>query len=141
MARVVVVGASLGGLRTAESLRRSGYTDQIVVVGAETHLPYNRPPLSKEVLSTVVTHEAVAFPQRAATEDVEWVRGVSAVSTDLDAHNVVTAHGGAMDFREDPHGWMSAELYLPATEAAERVPATTDRLRELRDRMKKAGTA
>ena len=45
--RVVVAGASLGGLRAAEGLRASGFTGEVVVVGDEPHLPYNRPPLSK----------------------------------------------------------------------------------------------
>jgi len=92
-APVVIVGGAMGGLRAAEALRKSGYAGPLKVIGQEIHAPYNRPPLSKEVLSTVVTHEAVAFPQRAATEDVEWVRGVSAVSADLDARTVTTDNG------------------------------------------------
>lgn len=48
---VVVVGASLAGLRAAETLRREGYDDRLVLVGAESHLPYDRPPLSKELLA------------------------------------------------------------------------------------------
>jgi len=47
---VVVVGASLGGLRAAEQLRAQGFSGRIVVVGDEPHMPYNRPPLSKESL-------------------------------------------------------------------------------------------
>ena len=92
-APVVIVGGAMGGLRAAEALRKSGYVGALKVIGQEIHPPYNRPPLSKEVLSTVVTHEAVAFPQRAATEDVEWVRGVSAVSANFDAHTVTTDDG------------------------------------------------
>jgi NADPH-dependent 2,4-dienoyl-CoA reductase/sulfur reductase-like enzyme len=50
--RIVVVGASLAGVRAARSLRRAGYLDELMLVGAETHFPpYDRPPLSKEVLS------------------------------------------------------------------------------------------
>ncbi|MFI8527332.1 NAD(P)/FAD-dependent oxidoreductase [Promicromonospora sukumoe] len=48
---VVVVGASAGGLATAEGLRRGGFTGRITLVGAEPHLPYDRPPLSKQVLA------------------------------------------------------------------------------------------
>ncbi len=47
---IAVVGASLAGLRAVETLRRDGYEGQIVWVGAESRLPYDRPPLSKEVL-------------------------------------------------------------------------------------------
>ena len=48
--RVVVVGAGLGGLRAAEGLRRQGWDGPITLVGAERHLPYDRPPLTKQVL-------------------------------------------------------------------------------------------
>ena len=90
---VVIVGASMGGLRTAESLRRFGYTGPITVIGQEIHAPYNRPPLSKEVLAKEVTHEAVAFEQRPATADVNWVLGTKAVSLDSE-HNTVTDSEG-----------------------------------------------
>lgn len=92
-APVIIVGGAMGGLRAAEALRKSGYAGALKIIGQEIHAPYNRPPLSKEVLSTVVTHEAVAFPQRAATEDVEWIRGVTARSADLDARTVTTDDG------------------------------------------------
>jgi 3-phenylpropionate/trans-cinnamate dioxygenase ferredoxin reductase component len=90
---VVIVGGAMGGLRAAEALRRAGYAGGVKVIGQELHAPYNRPPLSKDVLSTVVTHEAVAFPERAATADVEWVRGMSATDADLDAKTVTTDDG------------------------------------------------
>jgi NADPH-dependent 2,4-dienoyl-CoA reductase/sulfur reductase-like enzyme len=85
---VVIVGASMGGLRTAESLRRFGYLGPITVIGEETHKPYNRPPLSKDVLANEVTHDAVAFEERAATADVNWVLGTRAVSVDTEQNNV-----------------------------------------------------
>lgn len=47
---VVVVGGGLGGMRTVEELRREGYSGAITLVGEETHLPYDRPPLTKAVL-------------------------------------------------------------------------------------------
>jgi len=50
MNTIAVVGASLAGLRSAESLRRLGFEGRLVFVGAEPYLPYDRPPLSKEVL-------------------------------------------------------------------------------------------
>lgn len=49
--KVVIVGAGLGGLRTAEALRGNGFGGRIHLVGDETHLPYDRPPLSKQILA------------------------------------------------------------------------------------------
>ena len=90
---VVIVGASMGGLRAAEALRRFGYTGPITAIGDERHAPYNRPPLSKEVLATEVNHEAVAFPQRESTADVNWVLGTRVESADLE-HGTVTDSNG-----------------------------------------------
>jgi NADPH-dependent 2,4-dienoyl-CoA reductase/sulfur reductase-like enzyme len=90
---VVIVGASMGGLRAAEALRRFGYAGPITAIGEEPYAPYNRPPLSKEVLAKEVNHEAVAFAQRPATEDVNWILGTRAVSTDLE-HKTVTDSTG-----------------------------------------------
>ena len=51
MRRVVIVGASLAGLRAAQAARAGGFDGELVVVGEEPHLPYTRPPLSKELLA------------------------------------------------------------------------------------------
>lgn len=83
----------MGGLRSAESLRRFGYTGPITVIGEEPWAPYNRPPLSKEVLAAEVSHAAVAFEQRPATADVNWVLGTKAIAFDAE-HNTVTDSNG-----------------------------------------------
>lgn len=90
---VVIVGASMGGLRAAEALRNSGFEGQITVIGAEIHAPYNRPPLSKEVLAKEVTHDAVAFKLRTQVEDVIWHLGDPATSVDLETRVVDTNSG------------------------------------------------
>lgn len=90
---VLIIGASMGGLRAAEALRRFGYAGPITVIGEERHAPYNRPPLSKEVLAAEVSHEAVAFPQRESTADVNWVLGTRVESADLE-HGTVTDSNG-----------------------------------------------
>jgi NADPH-dependent 2,4-dienoyl-CoA reductase/sulfur reductase-like enzyme len=95
---VVIVGASMGGLRTAESLRRFGYTGPITVIGDEKWAPYNRPPLSKEVLAAEVSHSAVAFEQRASTEDVNWVLGTRAVSLNAEQNTVTDSEGNVHPF-------------------------------------------
>ena len=87
---VLIVGAAMGGLRTAENLRKSGYSGAITLMGDEVHAPYNRPPLSKDVLSAEVTHEAVAFPARVEVADVTWMFGSRAASLNLSEHTVTT---------------------------------------------------
>ncbi len=83
----------MGGLRAAESLRRFGYAGPITAIGAEAYPPYNRPPLSKEVLAAEVSLEAVAFPQRPATADVNWKLGTRVVASDLRLGTVTTDTG------------------------------------------------
>ena len=95
---VVIVGASMGGLRAAETLRKSGYAGRLVVIGDEPHAPYNRPPLSKEVLAEQVDHAAVAFPLSEVLDDVEWVLGNAVVSTDLDAQTITLADGQVVEY-------------------------------------------
>lgn len=90
---VVIVGASLGGLRTAEALRKSGYTGPIEVIGEEPHLPYNRPPLSKEALATQIDASALAFAQRESTADVLWHLGRRAVAVDVAGMTVTDDSG------------------------------------------------
>lgn len=65
---VVVVGAGLGGLLTVEQLREAGYEGQISLVGAEAHPPYDRPPLSKQLLAGVWEAEKVALRDEAALD-------------------------------------------------------------------------
>ena len=95
---VVIVGASMGGLRAAEALRNNGFDGQITVIGEEVHAPYNRPPLSKEVLAKEVTHDAVAFKLRSQVEDVIWHLGDPATSLDLAKQVVSTASGKTFEY-------------------------------------------
>jgi NADPH-dependent 2,4-dienoyl-CoA reductase/sulfur reductase-like enzyme len=88
----------MGGLRAAEALRNNGFDGQITVIGEEAHAPYNRPPLSKEVLAKEVTHEAVAFKLRAQVEDVIWNLGDPATSLDLEKQVVTTASGKTFEY-------------------------------------------
>ena len=90
---VIIVGASMGGLRAAEALRRAGYTGPITVFGDEAYPPYNRPPLSKEVLASDVSLDAVQFPQRDATADVNWVLNTRIERADLATNSVTDEHG------------------------------------------------
>jgi NADPH-dependent 2,4-dienoyl-CoA reductase/sulfur reductase-like enzyme len=96
--RVVVAGGGLGGLRAAEQLRVAGYHGDLVVVGAEPHLPYNRPPLSKEGLSGDLAHATLEFRRKAAVADVEWRLGRRVASADLTARTVSLDDGQVLSY-------------------------------------------
>ncbi|MEV7597075.1 FAD-dependent oxidoreductase [Kitasatospora sp. NPDC089797] len=96
--RIVVAGASLGGLRAAEQLRAAGWRGAVTVVGEEPHLPYNRPPLSKEVLAGKAPSTSLAFTLRASVADVEWRLGTRVAAADLAGRRVVLDGGGRLDF-------------------------------------------
>lgn len=99
MEHVVVVGASLAGMRAAETLRAEGFSGTLTVVGDEAHAPYDRPPLSKQVLAGEWDVDRIALPSGARAElDLTWERGVAATGLDLTARELVLADGRTLPF-------------------------------------------
>ena len=74
--RVVIVGASLAGLRGAEALRDEGFTGHITLIGDEPFEPYDRPPLSKTVLTGWLPIDHTTLPQLRDIQ-AEWILGVA----------------------------------------------------------------
>ena len=97
---VVVVGASLAGLRACEGLRHGGFEGSIALVGGESHLPYDRPPLSKEFLAGRwdVDRLALTSPAKLATLELELVLGERARAVDLGARVVALESGRKLAF-------------------------------------------
>jgi 3-phenylpropionate/trans-cinnamate dioxygenase ferredoxin reductase subunit len=94
---IVIVGASLAGLRAAQAIRNAGHDGRVVVVGAEEHPPYTRPPLSKELLAG--EHEADRCALPGGDVDVEWRLGTVATGLDLVRREVVLApHDGPLAY-------------------------------------------
>src|SRR5690242_9069932 len=86
MEQVVIVGAGLGGVRTAESLRAEGFAGQITLVGDELHQPYDRPPLSKQVLAGSWSEERALLHRGDLAElDVSVHLGRSVIGVDSTA--------------------------------------------------------
>ena len=85
MEQVVVVGASVAGVRTVQALRREGFAGDVVLVGAEDELPYDKPPLSKAVLAATTPLDAVRLltAEQAAGLDVDLRLGRCAVGLDV----------------------------------------------------------
>ena len=73
--RVVIVGASLAGLRAAEALRNEDFTGHITLIGDEPSEPYDRPPLSKTVLTGWLPIDHTTLPQLRDIQ-AEWILGV-----------------------------------------------------------------
>ena len=96
---VVVVGTSLAGLRALQALRRSGFEGRIVAIGEEEEQPYDRPPLSKEVLAGKWDAERTRLlrPEDESL-DVEWRLGRAASGLDLVGRRVLLAGGERVPF-------------------------------------------
>ncbi|WP_231973971.1 NAD(P)/FAD-dependent oxidoreductase [Pseudonocardia sp. HH130630-07] len=98
---VLVVGAGLAGLRTVQSLRRAGYEGRISLVGAEEHLPYDRPPLSKQYLAGDWDRERIELASQDDLDElgVRVHLGCTAValrSGEVDLDDGATVHADAV---------------------------------------------
>ena len=100
MQDVVVVGGSLAGLRAVESLRSGGYEGLITVIGAEPRLPYDRPPLSKRLLSGEWEADRIELrkPDDLKSLDAKWRTGILAVGLDTGRSMVQLSDGSALSF-------------------------------------------
>jgi NADPH-dependent 2,4-dienoyl-CoA reductase/sulfur reductase-like enzyme len=98
--RIVLVGASAAGLTTAAALRRNGYDRDITLVDAEAHPPYDRPPLSKHLLSGEWEPERLRLKSQDELADLAvGIRsGVRATGLDLPGRRLALADGTELDF-------------------------------------------
>ena len=92
-----MVGASLAGLRAAESLRAGGFDGDLLLVGDEAHRPYDRPPLSKQVLAGVRPDADAELPVPDGL-DAEWLLGTRATSLDVAGRQVEFDDGRRLTF-------------------------------------------
>ncbi|MGW5519737.1 NAD(P)/FAD-dependent oxidoreductase [Nocardia africana] len=95
--RIVIVGASLAGLRAAEALRERGFHGSVTLIGDEPHLPYDRPPLSKQVLQGWVRADHTTLPRMRAV-DADWRLGVAATGLDRANRQVLLATGETVPY-------------------------------------------
>jgi 3-phenylpropionate/trans-cinnamate dioxygenase ferredoxin reductase subunit len=100
MESIAVVGASLAGLRSAETLRRDGFDGRLTVIGEEQRAPYDRPPLSKQILSGNWDPDRAPLATEDALEalDIEWRLGSRAVGLDLSDREVRLADESIVGF-------------------------------------------
>lgn len=117
-ARAVVVGASLAGMRAAEALRRNGHDGDITVIGAEPHPPYDRPPLSKQVLTGKAGADAIML-DRSDADDIKWMLDTRATSLDIGRRRI-TVETASRPFANTTHE-VPYDLLVIATGSEPRV--------------------
>lgn len=121
---VVVVGASLAGLRSAQALRRGGFRGGLTLVGAEPHLPYDRPPLSKQVLAGTWEPATTRLVDQPTLDElgIDGRFGHRAIALDADARRVELDDGAQVE----------ADAIVVATGAVPRHPFAEQGVRVLR---------
>ena len=119
-AGVVVVGASIAGLRACEALRTDGYAGTVTLIGAEPHLPYDRPPLSKKLLAGDWEADRIALrkPDEYATIGLDVRLGVPAVGLDTEARAVELADGATVPYDDG--------VIIATGSATKRLPGQED---------------
>ena len=162
---VAVVGAGLGGLRAAEQLRAAGHAGPLTVIGAEAHMPYNRPPLSKELLvhellgaqtapgagtdrgdDLAALHERAAFRRRTSVADVTFRLGAAVTGADIGRGRLELANGDLVhcDGLVIATGLRPRRLHVPGPDgpgSGRHVVRTLDDCADLRADLRAALTA
>jgi NADPH-dependent 2,4-dienoyl-CoA reductase/sulfur reductase-like enzyme len=97
---VVIVGAGLAGLRVAESVREAGFPGRVVLVGDEPHAPYDRPPLSKAVLTNQGHEHRIGLtpPDELVERGIEIKLGLKAVAIDRAARRITLSDREAIGY-------------------------------------------
>lgn len=114
---IVIVGGGLAAARTAEQLRRAEYAGRVTIVSDEVHLPYDRPPLSKEVLRKEVDDVALKPREWYDENDIALRLGAAATGLDTAARTVTLADGSVIGYDE---------LVIATGLVPRRIPALPD---------------
>ena len=97
---ILIVGGGLAATRIAEQLRRSEYPGRVTIVSDEVHLPYDRPPLSKEVLRKQADDVALKPREWYADQEITLRLGVAATRLDPAARTLTLADGTTLGYDE-----------------------------------------
>jgi NADPH-dependent 2,4-dienoyl-CoA reductase/sulfur reductase-like enzyme len=141
--RVVVVGASAGGLATAEALRRLGYEGDVTLIGNEPHLPYDRPPLSKQILTGELDPDQLLLrrPADLGALGADLRLGETATGVDLQGRAVTLAGGATVGYDALVVATGVRARRLPGTEGVRGVHVlrTLEDALTLRQRLQRGG--
>ncbi|MBW8735658.1 MAG: FAD-dependent oxidoreductase [Streptomyces turgidiscabies] len=141
MRTVAVVGASLAGLSAARSLRDQGYDGRLVVIGDETHRPYDRPPLSKEFLAGTLGEADLGLETDGEDLRAQWLLGTRATGLDRTDRSVRLADGRGIRADGIVIATGAAARTLPGADGLTGVHTlrTLDDARALRDELARGG--
>jgi 3-phenylpropionate/trans-cinnamate dioxygenase ferredoxin reductase component len=116
--RIVVVGAGLVGARIVESVRAQGYQGSLTLVGDEAHCPYDRPPLSKQMLAGADPGAGVFLLTAGRLDElgVDWRAGVAAAGLDTARREVRLSDGSLLPFGRLAIATGAAPILLPGTD-------------------------
>ena len=114
MAGMVIVGAGECGTRAALALREAGYAGPIALIGAETHLPYERPPLSKDaIVAEVYAPKGIAGGEGLAAASIDFRPGSTAAAVDRERRVVTLEDGTELQRSTHPAFRSSPQRRLP----------------------------
>lgn len=134
---VLIVGGSVGGIRTARALRNEGFTGAVTVIEAEPHLPYDKPPLSKTPLDGDA-HTPLITAEEARELGIELVLGRAAVELRPQDNQVVLAGGAVRDYDDLVIATGAAARPSPWSGPRVHVLRSIDDARALRESLKDA---
>src|SRR5687767_7542082 len=141
MRRIVVAGASLAGLSAAEALRQEGFDGEVVIIGAEDVLPYDRPPLSKQILQGEwePSQATLRGDDEIAKLDADWHLGRRATALDPAARTVTLDGGETLAYDGLVIATGASPRWIPGTEgmAGVHVLRTLDECLALRAELEK----
>ncbi|MFI5714327.1 NAD(P)/FAD-dependent oxidoreductase [Nocardia sp. NPDC051750] len=115
-APIVIAGAGLAGLRTAEELRRAGYAGELVVLGDEVHAPYDRPPLSKQFVRGEIEATPLRPEEFYGEKEIDLRLNTAAAGVDTTAKKVLLADGSAVEYEHLVIATGLTPRRLPGTE-------------------------
>src|SRR5690625_4351645 len=99
---IVIIGAGVAGIHAAETLRNEGFTGRILLIDRDTHLPYDRPPLSKEYMLGELTEMEISLRSDERLRDlrIELRLNIEIVSIDPKKQIVITADDEVIEWEK-----------------------------------------
>ncbi|MGV3549515.1 NAD(P)/FAD-dependent oxidoreductase [Rhizobium sp.] len=115
---IVIIGAGEAGGRTALALRENGFEGHITLIGNEEHLPYERPPLSKEALTEAeaIAPKSITSPEALEAAGIDFIASICATSIDRDTKTIMLENGTELAYDQLVLATGASPRHLPLAE-------------------------